>query len=58
MSIPASIAAESAIARQGVALSNIKTNAEATQQLAEVIQDSVVSAPVNSSRGSNINILV
>jgi len=58
MSLPPTIAAEAAITRQNVALSSIKANADRNQQFAEVISESVQSAPVNKTRGTNVNILV
>lgn len=58
MDIPANIAAESAITRQNFALSVIKQNAQQAQQLANIVDESSRSAPVNASRGSNVNILV
>ena len=58
MEIPAAIAAETALARQNVALSVIKSNAEQSEQLANIIEQTVQSAPVGGSRGTNLNILV
>ncbi len=58
MNVPAGIAAETALSRQNVALSVIKSNAEQDQKLANVIEQSVQSAPVSNTRGTNINILV
>lgn len=58
MDIPAAIAAEAALTRQNVALSVIKRNAEQSQQIAEVIEQAVQSAPASSARGTNLNILV
>jgi len=58
MSLPPTIAAEAAITRQNVALSSIKANADRSQQFAEVISESVQSAPINQTRGTNVNILV
>lgn len=57
MDIPSAIAAESAITRQNVALSTIKKAADQNQAFAEVIAQSVKTAPVNESRGTNINLL-
>ncbi|MGN7438793.1 MAG: hypothetical protein ACTHOO_09140 [Alcanivorax sp.] len=56
MDIPAAIAAETALARQNVALSVVKSNAEQSEQLANIIEQTVQSAPVNGSRGANVNI--
>lgn len=58
MNVPAGIAAETALSRQNVALSVIKSNAEQDQKLANVIEQSIQSAPVSNTRGTNINILV
>lgn len=57
-SIPAGIAAESALLRQNVTLSVIKQSAEQQQQLVNIIDEASRSAPVSGSRGSNINIQV
>jgi hypothetical protein len=56
MDIPASIAAEAAIARQNVALSVIKQNADQAQQIAKIIEQTVQSAPVSGTRGTNVNL--
>lgn len=56
MDIPAAIAAETALARQNVALSVVKSNAEQSEQLANIIEQTVQSAPVSGSRGANVNI--
>ncbi len=56
MDIPAAIAAETALARQNVALSVVKSNAEQSEQLANIIEQTVQSAPVTGSRGANVNI--
>ena len=53
--VPASIAAEGAILRQNVALSVIKASADADQAIANVLEESVRSAPVSGSRGVNLN---
>lgn len=53
--IPATIAAESAIARQNVALSTIKFAADQAQAIAGILEQSVRSAPISASRGTNIN---
>ena len=58
MEIPSAIAAQSAISRQNVTLSVIKQNAEQGQQIAQLIDDAVQSAPVKGGRGSNVNITV
>ncbi len=58
MNIPASIAAETALTRQNVTLSVIKNNAEQDRQIANVIEQSIETAPTRSTRGTNLNILV
>lgn len=58
MNLPAGIAAEAALTRQNVALSVIKQNAEQGEQIAQLLDETIRSAPVNSSRGSNVNIAV
>jgi len=55
MELPASIAANAALARQNVTMSVIKHNAEQGKAIAKILDEAVKSAPVNSSRGSNIN---
>ena len=55
MDLPAGIAAEAALLRQNVALSVIKQNAEQGQAIAKILEDATRSAPVNGSRGTNIN---
>ncbi len=59
MGIPPTIAAETAITRQNVALSSIKASADRSQQFAEVISKTVKSsAPIDQTRGTKLNILV
>jgi len=53
--LPPTIAAETAINRQNVALSVVKAAADADQQIANIIADNARSAPVSSSRGVNLN---
>ncbi len=53
--LPPGIAAEQAILRQNVALSVIKASADQAQALAQIIDQNPRSAPVSSSRGTNIN---
>ncbi len=55
MELPAGIAAEAALTRQGAALSLIKHSAEQSQAIAEVIDQAARTAPVSSARGSNVN---
>ncbi len=56
MDLPAAVATEAAMARQNVALSVVKKNAEQAQQVAQILDQSVRSAPVDAARGSNVNI--
>jgi len=56
MELPAAVAAETALARQNVALSVVKANVEQSEQLAQIIEETVQSAPVNGSRGTNVNV--
>jgi len=58
MDIPASLAAQTAISRQNVALSVVKQSAETDQAFAKVIYDAARSAPAGGSRGTNVDILV
>lgn len=55
MELPATLAAEMAINRQNIAMSVIKSTADQQQALAGILEQSVRSAPVNSSRGTNLN---
>jgi hypothetical protein len=55
MNVPAAIAADQALAKQNVALSVIKSSAEADQAIAGILEQSARSAPVSSIRGSNVN---
>lgn len=55
MQLPPTIAAEMALNRQNVALSVIKANADQQQALAQMLDQSVRSAPINASRGSNFS---
>ncbi len=56
MQIPATLAAEQALTRQNVALSVVKSSAEADQQLANVIEEVAEGAQNASGRGSNVDI--
>jgi hypothetical protein len=55
MNVPATIAADQAIAKQSFALSTIKANAEADQAIAGILEQASRSAPISSSRGTNVN---
>lgn len=57
-SVPAGIAAESALLRQNVTLSVIKQSAEQQEQLVSILDEASRSAPVNGTRGSNVNIQI
>ncbi len=53
--IPAGIAAEQALLRQNVALSVIKQSADQAQAIVDILDKAVRSAPVNASRGTNLD---
>ncbi len=55
MDIPAGLAAESSLLRQNIALSVIKASADADQQIAKILEQSIRSAPLSSARGTNLN---
>ena len=55
MDVPASIAAETGILRQNVALSVIKQSHEADQALVNILDEAARSAPVSQTRGTNVN---
>lgn len=54
-SIPAGIAAESAVLRQNVALSVIKQANDQAQALVQILDNAARSAPLSSTRGTNFN---
>lgn len=56
MDIPANIATEAAITRQNVALSTIKQSADQAEMFARVIEETIASAPVSSTRGTSVDI--
>lgn len=56
MDIPATIAADQAIAKQNATFSILKDSAEAEQAIAAILEEAVRSAPVSGSRGTNVNI--
>ncbi len=53
MDIPSAVAAQSAIAKQNIALSVIKQNAEASQQIANILDQTV---QASDTRGGNVDI--
>lgn len=55
MNIPPTIAAEAALTKQNVALSVIKQSADQAQAVAQILEETVRSAPVSGSRGANVN---
>lgn len=55
MNLPPTIAAEAALTKQNIALSVIKQSADQAQAVAQILDQSVSSAPVSGSRGSNVN---
>ncbi len=57
MDIPSAIAAETALARQNVALSVIKQNAQQAQQVAKILEESLT-VTASSGRGSRLDIKV
>ena len=54
--VPPTIAAESALLRQNVALSVIKSSHDQQQALVEILDEAAQSAPISGPRGSNVNI--
>lgn len=54
-SVPAGIAAESALLRQNVALSVIKQASQQAQVLVQILDNAARTAPLSSTRGTNIN---
>lgn len=55
MDVPAALAAEQGLLRQNIALSVIKQSSEQDQAIASILEQAVRSAPVSSSRGTNVN---
>ncbi|NCT40351.1 MAG: hypothetical protein GW778_01640 [Alphaproteobacteria bacterium] len=53
--LPPTLAAENAISKQNIALSVIKASADADQAIANILDQSLRSAPVSASRGVNLN---
>ena len=53
--VPAGIAVEQAVLRQNVALSVIKASADQDQAIAELLEQSVRTAPVSDVRGANVD---
>lgn len=58
MELPATIAANAALARQNVTLSVIKHNAEQGQAIAQILEDATRSAPAGHARGAHVNLSV
>lgn len=56
MEVSAGIAAQLAMTRQAVALSVIKQNAQAQQQIASILQQAVENVPASTVRGASVNI--
>jgi hypothetical protein len=54
MEIPADIAAQAAITRQNIALSVIKSAADADKAIANILEQSLTVGP--SARGGNVNL--
>lgn len=57
MEIPAQFAAEQAIVRQNIAISVIKSSAEADKKLAGILEDSARTI-ASSNRGNTVNFTV
>lgn len=55
MDMPATYAAELALNRQNIAMSVIKASAQQQEMVAKILEESVRSAPVVTSRGTNLN---
>jgi len=55
MELPPTLSAEMAITRQNVALSMIKTAAQADRQIATILDNAIRNVPT-SSLGGNVNI--
>lgn len=55
-SVPASLAAESTITRQNIALSVIKQSNDQAQALVNILDEAARTAPISSSRGASVNI--
>ena len=53
--LPPTVAAETAINRQNIALSVVKAAADADQQIANILDQAARSAPVSSTLGTNVN---
>jgi hypothetical protein len=52
--LPAAIAAQMAITQNNVALSVVKSSAEADRAIANILQDAITNVPTGS-RGGNVN---
>lgn len=50
------LTAQTALSRQAITLSVIRQNADASQQMADMLDASLRSAPVSGSRGANVDI--
>ncbi len=55
MSVPPTIAADQAIAKQNFAMSAVKKSAENAQAIAQILDEAARSAPVSSTRGTNVS---
>lgn len=54
--LPAMIAANMAMTQQAIAMEMIKQAADMQQQMVQMLQESVASVPVSTSRGTAVNI--
>ena len=55
MELPASTAINSALLRQNMTMSVIKSNAEQGEMVAKILEESIRSTPISTARGTNIN---
>jgi hypothetical protein len=57
-SLPPTMAMETAVTRQNVAMSVIKAAHDQEQRIIRILDEAVRSAPVSASRGTNVNFSV
>lgn len=53
--LPATIAAEMTMTRQAASMSIMKSNAEAQQEMAQVLENAVENLPTSPVRGTNVD---
>lgn len=56
MELPVTVAMEQGLLRQNVAMSVIKQSAEQQQAIVKMLDQTLRSAPVSPSRGSNVDL--